>query len=257
MKFELTNLQPNHDYVVRASVFNSDQHPPVMDDTTLAKYKDYPFTTGACGDKGMDCCPNLVCNSSDLVCADDDSATSKHRCKLKPPNLPAPKLIFDTVCDPALITSLWVDDATTFAITDVLTADTFEFEFIDPDTLEVTARGLAHCDVMEGSDLFCPATADSQSLFCTIPANFSYHWSDEKENAANDFAISQRNGFRYAIFHVRARDSASDGAGPYSREGLMVSCIDQTICTFDQESTHRPAHRHPRTQPADANRGHM
>jgi hypothetical protein len=150
-------------------------------------------------------------------------------------------LLFDTVCDPALLTSLFHDpltneDVTQFVFTDVPGADEFEVEFIDPDTSLVSARSsLVEPSPQAANSRFCPATADQQAIWTEVPplATFSYRWSDDYERAANQFAINYRNGFRYAIFRVRAIDTVHNRVGPYSREGLMVSCIDQSVCTFD------------------------
>ena len=213
--------QPKQHVVITAHTWNSDKSPPVKDDDSKVHDVPYEFDTGSCGgkdegccpddkcntsdlvcgdgkclscgDKGLDCCGGNKCNASNLVCSDDDSAATNHRCKLKPPSLPAPKLLWDIICDPALVSSLWTNNATAFLFTDVPNADEFEFEFIDPDTLETSARTPAtNCEMVAGSDLFCPATSDSPiTWMCNIPSasNFSYHWSDAKENAANQKVV--------------------------------------------------------------------
>jgi choice-of-anchor A domain-containing protein len=83
-KITINNVQPKHDYAVHALTYNDNAYPPVMDNLSLAKVQDYPFTTGECGENQDPCCedPNCkvgdpscdhyVCNSPDLGCSNFD-----------------------------------------------------------------------------------------------------------------------------------------------------------------------------------------
>ena len=67
--FSLTP-DPSTTYTITASVWNSDQHPPIMDDTTLVlPGAPKEFTTAGCGDSGQSCCKDDTCNSGTLTCA--------------------------------------------------------------------------------------------------------------------------------------------------------------------------------------------
>ena len=154
----------------------------------------------------------------------------------KPNTLGTPTLVTDAVCDTDLPSSIWKDGATRFVVMDLPGADQFEFEFTDPDTGLVTARGNPSCDELVSNDgYFCPAIADKASWLCVFDAaSITYHWTDAQEAVADQTALSFRNGFRYAYFRVRARNFTHNVTGPYSRQGVMVSCIDQDRCTFEK-----------------------
>jgi hypothetical protein len=168
-----------------------------------------------------------------------------------PPAPPAPKLVWDAICEPStpgLGTILNTGNATQFVIGDAPKGVAVEIEFrdaTDPANLlngPVTATADMACATSAGVNAdvgACgPAVAIRECLVTDDPNHFRPVWSAEQEAAAIQRARTLWSGFSYQTFRIRyVNDSVNPPVnGAWSRTGLMVSCVDKSLCTFEQNT---------------------
>jgi choice-of-anchor A domain-containing protein len=161
--------------------------------------------------------------------------------------IPAPVLLWDAICSPAipgLGQSLSMEDATVFAIGDVPDIDGVEAEFYDAtDPAHVkdgalAATGKMTCFTVEKStdlDMCGPSVIDARNCF-VIDGGITRVWSQAEEDAANQRARQLWGGFTFQTFRIRYGNSSQNVKGAWSRMGIMVGCIDQSLCTWNRNA---------------------
>jgi len=159
-----------------------------------------------------------------------------------PTPLPAPKLLWDSICEPAipgLALQLDQEGATMFMISDVAGADNVELEFrdaTDPNHVTdgvVTATASAICGTPQdgaGRGLCSPTVS---ARVCVVKeGSIQPAWTPQQEAAADGRARSLWHGFRYSVFRIRYNNKSNGTVGEWSRFGVMLSCIDTNLCSF-------------------------
>jgi hypothetical protein len=159
-----------------------------------------------------------------------------------PKPLAAPKLLWDSICSPAipfLGAELNSEDSTQFVISDVDGADNMEVELrdaTDPNHLTdgfVTATANAICTNAEdgaGRGLCGPPVSDR---VCIMTDESVRHVATPQQKAEADArARSLWHGFSYSLFRIRYNNKSAGIVGDWSRFGVMLSCVDTNLCSF-------------------------